>query len=199
MRRSKQSKQVVWHYTYSNNIAAISESGVLLPPIMCPNYTARMRSSCASHNLPTHLVDTKAAVADARLLLFSEREDWEPASFRGFRNVRTGEVTDLHRLEDYAEYGCDVYRIGVQRGILHPWMRLKELVRMPHGMGVALEQIAREIGSNPYDWWGTTKPVPDSQWQAVEVYTPETGLWDVAAERINEATEQVDARYQTES
>lgn len=163
----RKSKQVVWHYTYSH-IEEIIESGVLLPPIMCPHYETR---TC----VPAHMLYSKETVADAKLLLFSQRKDWEPASYRAISVW--GMPFPLHKLEDYAKHGMDVYRIGVRRSLLYPWLRLMELVKMPPQMGRSLEKIAREIGSNPFDWWGTVKPVPNRKWQSVEVYDPETGLW----------------------
>ena len=178
----RRNKQVVWHYTYSHHIDEIIESGVLLPPIMCPHYET-------STVVPAHLLYSKETVADAKLLLFSQREDWEPASYRAISVW--GMPFPLHKLEDYAKHGMDVYRIGVQRSLLHPWVRLKEVVKMPKEMGHRLERTAREIGSNPYDWWGTLKPVPDTKWKAVEIYDSESGLWKPSAHRNSEVETEV--------
>jgi hypothetical protein len=52
--------------------------------------------------------------SDASLLLFSQREDWEPASYRGLAD-RDGNVIDLHKLEEYEAYGIHAFRIGVSR------------------------------------------------------------------------------------
>lgn len=174
----RRSKQLVWHYTYSHHIEEIIDSGVLLPPIMCPHYETRTF-------VPAHMLYSKESVADAKLLLFSQREDWEPASYRAvsFMGLMTIPLT---KLEDYAARRIEVFRIGVQRSLLHPWTRLKEMVKMPPQMGRNLERTARELGSNPFDWWGTLKPVPDAKWQAVEVYDPKTGLWKPAAHRKSE-------------
>jgi hypothetical protein len=177
----RRSKQLVWHYTYSHHIEEIIDSGVLLPPIMCPHYETRTL-------VPAHMLYSKESVADAKLLLFSQRADWEPASYRAVSVW--GVPFPLHKLEDYAKHCIDVYRIAVRRSLLHPWVRLKELVKMPKEMGRNLERIAREIGSNPFDWWGTVKPVPDTQWQAVEVYNPETGLWKPLEPRNSEEERQ---------
>jgi hypothetical protein len=118
--------------------------------------------------------------ADSKLLLFSQRADWEPASFRGL--VVGGTLIDLQKLEDYEAYGMRVYRVGVSRGLLHPWMRLKRLCGMPPRMARGLEKIAREIGSNPFDWWGTMRPIPQDKWRSVEVYNPATKAWDAVTE-----------------
>ena len=163
----QKNKQVVWHYTY-NHIEDILESGVLLPPIMCHHYE--------THNfVPAHMLYSKEVVADAKLLLFSQREDWEPASYRAVRVG--GEEFPLRKLDDYARLGWKVFRIGVERNLLHPWLKLKRLASMPPEMGRALERVARDLGSNPYDWWGTLKPVPDTKWKAVETYDPKTKTW----------------------
>jgi hypothetical protein len=110
----------------------------------------------------SHVV-LQGSVADAKLLLFSQREDWEPASYRAVSVW--GMPFPLSKLEDYAERGIGVFRIGVRRSLLRPWVRLKEMVKMPREMGRNLEQTARGVGSNPFDWWGTVKPVPDTQWR----------------------------------
>ena len=174
---SRTNKQIVWHYTYSHNIKAILESGVLLPPRMTPGYLSRSAAFVLAGNDLTH-PDIKAA---ASLLLFSQREDWEPASYRGLGD-RDGNVFDLHRLEDYEVYGMDVFRIGVSRSLLHPWIRLKEMSKMSAVMAFGLEKTARGMGSNPFDWWGTMHSIPKNKWRAVEVYNPETKAWEPVTE-----------------
>jgi hypothetical protein len=114
--------------------------------------------------------------ADSKLLLFSQREDWEPASYRTLNGM------PLYKLEDYETSGRSVYRVGVSRDLLHPWMRLKRLCGMPHPMARALEDLAREIGSNPLDWWGTMRPIPKDKWRSVEVYNPATKAWEPLTE-----------------
>jgi hypothetical protein len=126
--------------------------------------------------------------ADASLLLFSQREDWEPASYRGVMDI-DGNVFDLPKLEDYEAHQIGVFRIGVSRSLLHPWIRLKEISKMSVGMAAGLEKIARDIGSNPFDWWGTMRPVPQDKWRAVEVYNPATKVWESIFEEIEEETE----------
>ena len=167
----RKNKQVVWHYTY-NHIVDILESGVLLPPRMTPHFNERDSSIL---EFGESIKKDEGFQADSKLLLFSQREDWEPASYRAAR--LGGRIVPVHRLEDYELYGWRVYRVGVSRDLLHPWMRLKRLCGMPPAMARALEQIARDLGSNPYDWWGTLKPIPDTKWKAIEIYDPETKTW----------------------
>jgi hypothetical protein len=168
MSKTKNNQPTVWHYTY-DRIADILESGVLLPPIMCHHYETHT-------SVPAHMLYSKEVVADAKLLLFSQREDWEPASYRAAR--LGGRVIPVHRLDDYELYGWRVYRVGVSRDLLHPWIRLKRLCGMPPAMARSLEQYARELGSNPYDWWGTMHPIPKDKWRSVEVYNPATKFWE---------------------
>jgi hypothetical protein len=173
---SKKNQQTVWHYTY-NHIADILESGVLLPPRMTPHFNY---SNPSLLFLGGSMRKDRGFQADAKLLLFSQREDWEPASYR---SITLGSIKIyLHKLEDYEAHGKRVYRVGVSRGLLHPWMRLKRLCGMPPAMGRALEQSARELGSNPFDWWGTMRPIPQDKWRAVEVYNPATRTWEVLTE-----------------
>jgi hypothetical protein len=173
MSRRNQNKQIVWHYTYSSNIGSILRRSVLLPPCMTPG-SAVVEQQVRNAGLDPN---SNAHKADASLLLFSQREDWEPASFRGYRTWY-GSTIDLLELEDYEEHGIQVYRIGVPRSLLHPWVRLKEMSKMPTGMGRELEKIARDIGSNPFDWFGTTRPVPRDKWAAIEIYNPGTETWE---------------------
>jgi hypothetical protein len=182
MSRRNKTRQIVWHYTYSHNIEAILQSGVLLPPIMCLHFNTPQNSAFGMAGF-----NSKAHLADAKLLLFSEREDWEPTSYRAVACL-DGTVIPLHKLEDYAEHGFSVFRIGVPRSILHPWLRLKEMVKMPREMGRALENTARVLGSNPYQWWGTAKPITMDQWRAVEIWNPDPRTWVncVTAEEVKQ-------------
>jgi hypothetical protein len=133
----RKNKQVVWHYTYSHDIKEIIASGVLLPPIMCHHYE--------THNfVPAHMLYSKEVVADAKLLLFSQREDWEPASYRALKVG--GKEVQLHRLNDYAAHGLRVFRIGVPRNLLHPWMTLKRLDAR-HSMAPSIFGATWEAGS----------------------------------------------------
>jgi hypothetical protein len=171
MSRAKK-HHIVWHYTY-NHIVDILKSGVLLPPRMTPHFNY---SNPSLLFFGDDVRKNRGFQADSKLLLFSQREDWEPASYR------TLDGTPLYKLEDYEASGNRVYRIGVSRDLLHPWMRLKRLCSMPHAMASALEDLAREIGSNPFDWWGTTRPIPQDKWRAVEVYNPATKAWEPLTE-----------------
>jgi hypothetical protein len=170
MSAKKQDNRTVWHYTY-DHIVDILESGVLLPPRMTPHFN-HLNSSLRQFG--------GGFQADSKLLLFSQREDWEPASYRGLS--LGGRIIDLHKLEDYEAYGKRVYRIGVSRDLLHPWMRLKRLCGMPSAMGKALEMTVRELGGNPFDWWGTMRPIPQDKWRSVEVYNTVTKAWEALAE-----------------
>lgn len=161
--------KIVWHYTYGHRIGEILSSGVLLPPCRCPDYHLSDAAAIAH---------TQEGRADGKLLLFSERQDWEPASYRGVQ--KDGVIVDLHRLEDYADMGA--YRIGVSTAFLKPYMRLCSMVRMPKKMDVALRATAAGHGSNPFQWWGSVLPVPASKWSAVQQYDFESKKW-IAAPR----------------
>jgi len=176
--RPNELPSVVWHYTYENNIEAILKSGALLPP--CQVLSAARRGM-TEEDFAAHMQD-KGCAADAKLLLFSARQDWEPASFRGFMSS-TGEVTDLHQIEDYAKHGFRMFRIGVKRDKLKPWQKLKSLVNMPRDMVQSLEGIAFNIGANPYDWWGTVLPVPCSEWVDVQEFYHGSRMWETCAKK----------------
>ncbi|HEV2399577.1 MAG TPA: hypothetical protein VGS27_21715 [Candidatus Sulfotelmatobacter sp.] len=158
--------KIVWHYTYEHNMKKILESQVLLPPYLIPGYVDAVE-------LAGYTPD-RGTKADRKLLLFSENEVWEPASYRGFATFLG--VVEVHKLEDYADYGCAVFRIGVETNHLKPYLRLCRSVGMPKGTFDGLWKTAVEHGSNPYQWWGTTKPIPMSEWVSVEVYA--NGIWN---------------------
>lgn len=152
---------LVWHYTY-DAFKDILTSGVLLPPRLVPHlYYGRGNELLARE---------KAVVADSKILLFSGNQVWEPTSYR-YLERPDGSVLELHRLEDYAEVGLLVYRIGVPRGILKPWSILIRQARVPARMAQALANSARRLGSDPYDWYGSLIPVPRQQWASVQILT----------------------------
>jgi hypothetical protein len=161
--------KLVWHYTYEHRIRAILDSGAILPPAS----VLSANSYGIDDDLHSAFQGSRGFSADARLVLFSERQDWEPASYRAYRNGTTGEVVDLTKREQYAKVGLKIYRIGVNRDVLKPYMRLKQIVRMPKIMSAGIEDLARELGSNPFDWWGSVLPVRSSVWQAVQVLNDE--------------------------
>jgi len=171
-------RQIVWHYTYSQHIEEIVKSGALLPPYMVPGFT------CHNDALVLAIIRNDQQsydqiYADAKSLLFSQRDDWEPASYRG---LEIGDQTiELHSIDDYSKYNRDVYRIGVRRSLLRPWTQLPRLVRMDAQMQRALEHGARGLGSNPFDWWGTTRPVLGKDWERIEIYDPSKGWQDISA------------------
>jgi hypothetical protein len=127
-------------------------------------------------------ITDKGCEADKKLLLFSENEIWEPASFRGIQIA--GMVFDLYRLEDYARYGMNVFRIGVDTRYLKPYTQMCRTVGMPQDAFKALwRRSVGQLGSNPYQWWGTTKPIPSDLWESVQVFRD--GKWEERMERIS--------------
>jgi hypothetical protein len=157
-------KRIVWHYTY-DHIDEILASGVLLPPVMVPTLhdgaTPSMRKE-------------KDFIADAKMLLFSSNDVWEPASFRAI--ALDGIAIPLLRLDQYDHVGMTIHRIGVDISNLKSWTRLKTITRMSAPMARSLEDIAHSLGSNPVsEWWGTTVPVPAAKWEAIESRV--NGVW----------------------
>jgi len=159
LKRQLGPRRIVWHYTYSHNIEKIIKSGTLLPPALIPDYIGGDVLHEALHGAD------RGVKADRKLLLFSEREDWEPASFRGVMTP-LGPI-DLHSIEEHSKH-IDIFRIGVDTRHLKPYGQLCRLVSMPRETRNGLRDIAVKFGSNPCEWWGTTKPVPRMQWVAVE-------------------------------
>ena len=181
---ARKNKQLVWHYTYSNNIKAIVDSGVLLPPCMTPHALV-MELAVKREGLDPNSQEYKA---DAAMLLFSQREDWEPASYRAV-NIE-GMVHPLYKLEEYEAFGIDVFRIAVSRKHLYSYTRLKEIVHLPEEMARSLDKTARAIGSNPFDWFGINQPIPMEKWEVVQIYDTETKTWKSLLGEVEETEPQ---------
>ena len=162
--KAKKREAVVWHYCYSNNIVAILHSQQLLPPCMTGVPLAGEDTKWENH---------PQLKADARMLLFSENNVWEPTSFRGIHI--NGQTVDLHNRSDYAKFGLNIYRVGVETCHLLHYNKLVHLAGLSNKMNASLRKDARACGSDPNRWWGTLKPVPASQWNAVEILVD--GVW----------------------
>lgn len=154
---------LVWHYTYNSHIREILISGRLLPPAKLANLNEGQHSRHGDAGYES----------DKKMLLFSANDYWEPSSYRAIQSP-DGKIVDLYNRSDYAKAGFRIFRIGVDRSRLHPYMKLKRLARMPKDMAQSLAASVRKLGSNPYDWWGTLLPVPKEHWETVEVLEGET-------------------------
>ncbi len=78
-------------------------------------------------------------------------------------------------MEETAQVGGGLVRIGVQPETALPWLKLKRLSRMQEWMATALVRSAKEMGANPFEWWGTFTPVSQSKWTAIETWS--NGSW----------------------
>ncbi len=154
----KNKSRIAWHYTYSRHINAIFKSGALLPP-------SELNVGIANGH-PEDIRNDRGYQADEKLLLFSENDHWEPASFRAVQAF--GLTFDIIKLEDYARYGIECYRIGVPTHNLKPYSQLLREVHMPKDMANDLTKVAN--GGNPFQWWGSTKPVPQEKWVAIQKF-----------------------------
>jgi hypothetical protein len=164
---------LLWHYTYQHRIEAILSSRQLIPTL---------GGGAAYEKDERHQREKK-------ILWFTENQVWEPASYRGYQNEVTGEAYDLLKLEDYAAHNMRVFRIGVLAGgIIKPWSRLQRIAHIHPDMVRELDQHGLEIGSNPFDWWGSIFPVPMKLW--VSVQELKDGAWEeLTRASESEATE----------
>jgi hypothetical protein len=78
------------------------------------------------------------------------------------------------RKEHDERYGC--YRIGVDPKIVNPWMKMQRIARIHPTAARSYEKIGREWGANPYDWWGTLRPVPNDVWIQMQILRDDK--WD---------------------
>jgi len=135
---------LLWHYTTPQGITDIFHANQILP------------TSCGI------LQDEKPVV------WFSANQEWEKTAWKGLRNKRTGEIRELYTREDMVEVLGTLYRVGVKRELLKPWVRLKKLGRIRPEMARELENVAIRLGASAYDWWGTIFPVGVAQWESVQ-------------------------------
>jgi hypothetical protein len=138
--------QIVWHYTLGIYIHQIIADGEI------------------------HLSDN---TKDRPIAWFSANQDWEETARRNL-NVN-GVRKPLNRIET-EKHGKGLYRIGVHpdEANLKPWIRLKRHARLAPSSVYLLEDTAKELGANPFDWWGSLKPVSSEHWVRIEHFADNT-------------------------
>ena len=96
------------------------------------------------------------------LAWFSADQDWE-------RTVR--KLAPLGSMQEMLRVGIKLYRIGVlpEAAPLN-WTAIRKQSGMSGKTVHLLLQNAKRWGANPWDWYGSFSPVPESQWQAVEIF-----------------------------
>ena len=144
---------IVWHYTTGLNMVGILDD-------MCLH--------------PEH---RQLGKGERGAVWFSSREDWEPTATKALGEKASGMAVqmDLERMERMCR---GLFRIGVDRDKTAPisWARWKRLSGCPALLASCLEQVGREQGGNPVDWWCTFKPVPVEAWRLTEMRAPD-GDW----------------------
>ena len=124
---------IAWHYTVGVHFENICASGVILP---------------ATAYVPRR---------ERPIVWFTSRDTFEPTACKIWRN-RDGTVV-LLGIEQTAELGGGLVRLGVPSATLIPWRRLPVAARMDLRHALTLEKIARQKGSDPDAWFGTFEPV----------------------------------------
>ena len=141
-----------WHYTVGIKMRLIVQDGYLKPS------------------------NTNAPAGEKPGVYFTTRETFEPTAVPSRVNAVTREKWDFSSLEELAQWCDGLYRIGVSDDYpLHPWLKLCRLARIGERYRRGLEKFARGVGSNPYTFWGTLRPVPIEDWAAVERFAD--GRW----------------------
>lgn len=142
----------VWHYTIAEYLPLILEEQCLLP--------------ASSFVYPP----------EKPVLWFSRNQTWELTANKMVASqdgtLRTGNI------EDTRHYGGGLVRFGLQIGriILHPWPKIARKARMTDKTVQGLERTAFAVGANPFDWLGTTVPVPLAKIERIES-EEEPGKW----------------------
>jgi hypothetical protein len=135
---------LVWHYTVGACITEIFRSRCITPTTV---------------NVPIH---------EHPIVWFSANQEWEKTAWKALQ-TDTGEIRNLYTREEMAAYCDGLYRIGMKPNLLKPWSRLQKLAHIKVAEVRGLEKVARDLGANPFDWWGTIFPVTVDQWESLQV------------------------------
>jgi hypothetical protein len=105
---------------------------------------------------------------------FSADQYWERTVVKAFPN---GSMQGMLRA------GISLYRIGVlpEAAPLN-WTAIRKLSGMTASTAKLLLRNAKELGANPWHWYGSFSPVLESQWQVVETF--KDGWTEVAVTEI---------------
>lgn len=133
----------IWHYTVGASLRAILRDEQINPA-------------------------TASAGKGVRALVWcTTSPQWEPTANKSWMD-RNGRVTRLDK-EDTEAYGEGLYRIGIlSDAVPYVWEDFKQLSGVTEGIAVALEQVARELGSNCSDWRMSFEPIARHQWLRIE-------------------------------
>jgi hypothetical protein len=109
---------------------------------------------------------------------FSQNQEYEYSTLRNLTENGVRRPLDKNETE---ERGNGLYRIGVSQieTELKPWMRLRRIARLSKRSIYLLETKGRDVGANPFEWWGTLLPVPSKYWKQIEHF--KNGSWEEMA------------------
>ena len=155
-----------YHYTVGQCIKAIIGEGIIRPA------TARVPKG------------------ERPIVWFSSNPDWEQTANKGWLQNR---VAITLTKEQTRERAGGLFRIGVLNETApYSWQQLRFLSKMHPAAADRLEEVARERGSNPDEWYGTFHAVTDDKWLVVQELTdegwvscasPKSGILSASVER----------------
>ena len=137
---------IVWHYTTGRNMIGIERSGMI------------------------RVSDVGLAPGERGAVWFSARETWEPSATKNAMNP----VTGLHvtmTLDAMMRDCWGLFRIAVRREKTAPtsFARWRRMSGCPPLLCTHLDRVARDLGSNPVDWWVSFRDVPRALWLGIDM------------------------------
>lgn len=155
----------VYHYTTLACACAVIRIGYLLPPVR------------------------EWAPDDASIVWFSRAADWEPTASRfvtsdgtvhpwwaaAFKSLISDGASRAMNFAEIAASGAARFAIS-SRHLLR-WKDLECLAPMLPQTRWLHEEVARERGSNPRHWFGSTAPVPIYNIESTEVFDTVKNKW----------------------
>jgi hypothetical protein len=160
---------IVWHYTTGEKLTSILADGEIVPSTVgLAIDPAAIETLGLTDGMPVDLDELNERIRKTGVRWFQEqpavwftkRPTWEPTASKG----RGG-----------------LARIGVHRAGLTTWAEHRKTSGIDPGTARGLVLAARDVGSNPGDWFAYYDAVPRTMWVAIQRWR--AGSWkDVAPE-----------------
>lgn len=126
--------RLAWHYTTGEKFYYIVKSGLLIP------------------------TGYGVIPPEKPVLWFSEHSYFEPTAVKDIGTSGGGRRRAT--LSELFKVGLGLCRFGCHTEKLLHHRAIQREARISEEQWLALEQIGKHQGSNPLDWWGTTKRLP---------------------------------------
>ena len=139
----------VWHYTTSKALEGIFNDGVL----ECDRIYIKGEIPC---------------------IWLSTNSNWEETVRKKIQNAKTGVETKALSRNDLLKFGVAPIRIEINPKAIKIVNWKIHCKKIPKNIIQALEDVAKEWGANPSEWWVSYKPIPVNRFASIETWNGET-------------------------